>query len=107
MSNLEFVRRVLTLTGRLIVLLPVWFTVLCIQPFLAEDHPWKHKRNTPLWWAKGGTAISLAFSAAIWIMCLSSVLAFWMIGRGHAGFALLIFVTNQVFALWFIRQVPP
>ena len=103
----EFVWLVLMLTGRLIVLLPVWFIALCMRPFWAEDHPWKHKRITPLWWAKGGTAISLAFGAAIWIMCLSSVLAFWMIGRGHAGFALLVVVTNQVFTFWFMSKLPP
>jgi hypothetical protein len=91
---------------RLVVLLPVWLITRCMQPFLRETHPWKHKRITPLWWARCATQLSAAFGMGFWFLGLTNGLAFWMISRGHSYFALVVAWIGWAFVFWFLRKVP-
>lgn len=52
---------------RRFLLIPVWFLMLCIKPFLPFTHPWRSQRCTLQWWVDGATDDNVLFGAVFWI----------------------------------------
>jgi len=64
-----------------LILLPIWFLTLFIQPFLKPTHPWKYKKLTLQWWADGSTGFAVEFSLCIWFGFIINFIILLMLYR--------------------------